>query len=187
MEVAVADTCFLIDWSRYSRRDLIYRLFKRVFIHEDTLNQLKSERALETIVRWIGGGFAGLYPWTKGDEEEVEELRALVRSNHRIPMLERPDMVALVAAKRGGMVLLSENTGVLRVCQYVPEYMAIKVYTALEVLEGLVLDRVIDVDRVEEYLDLIKEYEEETKHRFSERRILRSLNRVRGGLSLEED
>jgi hypothetical protein len=43
-EFAVADTCFLIDWSRYRKMGSIFRLFKVIFVPENVLNEIESER-----------------------------------------------------------------------------------------------------------------------------------------------
>jgi len=41
-EFAIADTCFLIDWARYRHRDVLFKLFKTVFVLETILREVKS-------------------------------------------------------------------------------------------------------------------------------------------------
>jgi hypothetical protein len=44
---AIADTCFLIDWSYWRYRDVLFELFKTVFIPENVLREVKSENTLD--------------------------------------------------------------------------------------------------------------------------------------------
>ena len=37
MMLGVVDACFLIDWSRYRRRELLASLFKAILVHEEVL------------------------------------------------------------------------------------------------------------------------------------------------------
>ncbi|RLG52018.1 MAG: hypothetical protein DRN99_07960 [Thermoproteota archaeon] len=48
--IAVCDTCFLIDWARYSRRELVFKAFRRLLTPKQVLDEVVSERTLEFIV-----------------------------------------------------------------------------------------------------------------------------------------
>ena len=137
------------------------------------MGQFRGEAVLELVAKWMGEGFLALIAWSMLDEEELGRLRGFIEANSRIPVLERPDLKSLVSAKRMGAVLLSENVGVLRVCQYVREYSQVRVFTALDVL-ALAVERGVGF----KLRQLIAEYEEDTKHRFSERRVIEALRRV---------
>jgi len=42
-DFAIADTCFLIDWSYWSHRNVLFKLFRAVFVPEVVLREVKSE------------------------------------------------------------------------------------------------------------------------------------------------
>ncbi|MCC6060950.1 MAG: hypothetical protein LM578_05425 [Desulfurococcaceae archaeon] len=43
-EFAIADTCFLIDWARYRHRDVLFKLFKTVFVPETILREVNKRK-----------------------------------------------------------------------------------------------------------------------------------------------
>ena len=43
------DTCFVIDWVRFSKREIIFEVFDLLYITTDALDELKSEEG----IRWI--------------------------------------------------------------------------------------------------------------------------------------
>ena len=181
--IGVIDTCFLIDWSRFRRRNVLKKLFNLLLIHEDILRQIKSEETIEYTSRLFAEGILRLYPWSEIDEREFINLRNQVSSNSRIPSLERPDILYLIIAYNNNAILLSENLGIHRVVQYHPKYSRVKVWTALDVLEQAVYSNVIRINSEEEFLHIIKEYVLDTYHSFRKKRIESSLNRVRKWLT----
>jgi len=46
MMMSVADTCFLIDWSRFSLRDILFELFDVVAVPEQVLAEVRREETL---------------------------------------------------------------------------------------------------------------------------------------------
>jgi len=179
MTIGVVDACFIIDWSRYKRRDRISNLFDIIYIHEEVMDQIRSIRAVEFTAQLMRLGVLRIYPWSRIEEEEFTRLRNEVLSNSRIPALERPDLLCLIIARTLEAVLISENIGVHRVVQYHPEYMHLRVWTALEVLENLVYRGAISVNSTDEFLDILKEYEEDTLHKFRSDRVNSVLRRMR--------
>ena len=167
----VADACFLIDWSRYRRRDLLEKLFNLILIHEETLLQLRSPPAIEYTSSLLASGLLRLYPWSSDDEKQYNKLREEVSLDPRLPSLERPDLLCLVIAHRTGSILLSENLGVLRVTQFHPLYSRVKVWTSLEVLENSVYSGLTDIDSLDEFLEIVREYEEDARHIFNKKRL----------------
>jgi hypothetical protein len=166
-----ADACFLIDWSRYRRKNILERLFDLLLIHEETLLQLRSPPAIEYVSSLLASGLLRLYPWSPDDERQYSRLRDEVSLDPRIPSLERPDLLCLVIAHRTGSVLLSENLGVLRVTQFHPLYSRVKIWTSLEVLENSVYNGLISIGSVDEFLGTVREYEEDARHIFNKRRL----------------
>ena len=43
---AISDTCFIIDWSYYKRRECLVRLFDIVLIPEQVLLEVEDERSI---------------------------------------------------------------------------------------------------------------------------------------------
>jgi predicted nucleic acid-binding protein len=42
---AIADTCFLIDWASWRQRDLLFKLFKTVFVPESVIKEISILKA----------------------------------------------------------------------------------------------------------------------------------------------
>jgi hypothetical protein len=175
----VADACFLIDWSRYRRKGILEKLFDLLLIHEETLLQLRSPPAIEYVSSLLASGLLRLYPWSPDDERQYSKLRDEVSLDPRIPSLERPDLLCLVIAHRTGSVLLSENLGVLRVTQFHPIYSRVKVWTSLEVLENSIYNGLISVSSMDEFLEILREYEEDARHIFNKRRVDAATRRLK--------
>ena len=53
MMLGVVDACFLIDWSRYRRRELLASLFEAILVHEEVLAQLRSPSAIDFASRAV--------------------------------------------------------------------------------------------------------------------------------------
>jgi len=180
--LGVVDACFLIDWSRYRRRELLASLFEAILVHEEVLAQLRSPSAIDFASRLLARGALRLYPWSTAEEELYVQLRDEVALDPRIPSLERPDLLCLVIARRTGAALLAENLGVLRVVQFHPAYSRVTAWTALEVLEQMVYRGLVEVGSTEEFLNVVSEYCEDTRHVFSSRRVKDVTGRVRAWL-----
>ncbi|MGC9107933.1 MAG: hypothetical protein ACP5IE_07070 [Infirmifilum sp.] len=77
-EFAVADTCFLIDWSRYRKMGSIFRLFKVIFVPENVLNEIESERTTSWISEGLRRDCLALY----APLDETGEVRELVEKSY---------------------------------------------------------------------------------------------------------
>ena len=177
--LGVLDACFIIDWSRYRRRKLLSKLFDIMYIHEEVLAQIRSIVAIEYVTELMARGTLRLYAWSDTDEVEFVRLREEVSSDPRIPAVERPDILCLIIAKSLNAILLSENVGIHRIVQYSPRYKDANVWTALEVLENMVYKELITIRNEEEFLDYIREYEEDTAHKFRRKRVEKCIKRLR--------
>ena len=150
--IGVVDACFIIDWCRYRRRELLERLFSVLFIHEETLGQLRSEKTITYVSDLLAKGKLRLYPWSHSEEDEYLRLRSEIVVDPRIPSLERPDMLCLIMAKRLNAILLSENIGIHRVIEFHSKYSNVVVWTALETLENIVYKGFLNVHSAEDFL-----------------------------------
>ncbi len=77
---AIADSSFLIDWSRYSRRDLLTRLFDVVHVPESVLREIQLPPAVDWVAERLADGSFALFTETPDMETRARELMALSRS-----------------------------------------------------------------------------------------------------------
>jgi hypothetical protein len=79
---AIADTSFLIDWARYSRRDLLWRLFDVVHLPESVLAEIYSEGTLAWIVDGLASRRMALFTET---DDVVDLARRIVSLSRALP------------------------------------------------------------------------------------------------------
>jgi predicted nucleic acid-binding protein len=154
---AVADTSFLIDWAKYSKRDLLFKLFNTVFIPESVLNEIKSEAT----IMWIASSMAiekmAVFTETSELEREALQLIELSRS-YPLKSIEYPEAICLALGKTRNYIVLSENGGAYAAqFAYLTE---VKVWRAFEVLYELLKMKLIPKE------DFYR-YQNETFHLFS--------------------
>ena len=167
-DFAIADTCFLIDWVRFRRRDLIFKLFKTVFIPESVLREIKSESTVMWVALNLASGNLALYTEVF---DEVEEARKITELSRRLPgaiSVDLPEALCMAVGRRRGYVVLTENRGAIMFADLVSDYNDVIVWRSLEVLLALHMRRLIDAD-CNNLSMLFREYEEDTKHIFPER------------------
>ena len=155
------DTCFLIDWARYRRRNILNRIFEYIFITEDVLLEVVSERTLEYVSKGLAEGFFVIYPFRREVEHLVRRAVELSARDPRVPALDPPEAYALAIAAREGAVCLTENRGVLLLVRYYEEFRHVKVWRSLELLR-YAAERGLITDLEEE----LRIYGEDTGHVF---------------------
>jgi predicted nucleic acid-binding protein len=174
-EFAIADTCFLIDWAAWRRRDLLLRLFRAVFVPELVLREVRSERTLEWIVEGLSRGSLALFTETP----DVLDLAVRVVERSRLlPVrgVDLPEAVCLAAGKLRGYIVITENRGALAAADLLEELSGVTVWRALELIaEGFRRGLLTGNPR-----EVFEEYERETGHRFP-RRDLEVVLRELGG------
>ncbi|MCD6084641.1 MAG: hypothetical protein J7J20_03775 [Desulfurococcales archaeon] len=176
--IAIADTCFLIDWARFRRRNVLFKLFRTVFVPEDVLNEVRSEQTVAWIAEGLSRDRLALYTPSRN---EVEEARALVEESRlkpQLPSIDLPEAICLVAGRRRGYVVLTENRGALLAPKYMREYSGVTVWRALEIILNAVMADVVSIDcsRPEEIFD---EYSSDTLHIFPAKALSRAVEEVR--------
>ena len=172
---AIADTCFLIDWSRWRRRDILFRLFRTVFVPERVLDEIRSENTLLWISELLSRGELALFTET---HEILEEARRLIEMTHGMPGLrgvDLPEAVCLVVGRRRGYVVLTENRGALMCVDIFSELSSVVVWRALEVIREAIIRGIISTGNP---LDVFREYESETRHYFPRRDLEEVLNEL---------
>jgi len=160
MRFAVADTCFLIDWSAWRRRDVLFELFPTVFVPESVLMEVKRESTLEWIADLLSRGSLALLTETP---DLVERARRLIERSRQVPGLrgiDLPESVCLAFGGSRGYVVLTENRGALMAADVLEELEGVEVWRALEVIaEGIRRGLLTGYDA-------FLEYELDTGHRF---------------------
>ncbi|MEM1547138.1 MAG: hypothetical protein QXP91_11875 [Candidatus Methanomethylicia archaeon] len=163
--IGVADTCFLIDWSSFSRRDLIKEVFSSILIMEQVLAEAKTRSVIEWIAKNLAEGFFILYTPL---EDEINEARELILRVARLPFTRRievPEALCLVIARKINSYVLTENRGALMVIDVFEEYSNVKAWRSLELLREIAVNK---LNRFKEASELIMFYQRETHHIFPE-------------------
>ncbi len=173
LNFAIADTCFLIDWASWSKRDVLFSLFTTVFVPESVLREVKSSKTIEWIANWLSSGRLALFTETP---DVLAEARELVERSRTIPgmrWVDLPEAVCLVAGRMRGYVVLTENRGALMAADMIPEYSGVRVWRSLELIAEAVRRGLISVES-------FKEYERETRHRFPREDLEAVLDELKG-------
>ncbi len=166
MHTGIADTSFIIDWAKYSRRDVIFRLFELIWLPEAVLAEVRSEHT----IAWIAGGLASENMAIFPDLPEIrgEALKIMeVSRKYPVKSLDYPEAFCLAVGRERKVIVLSENGGA-----YVAQFTflkGVKVWRAFEVLLEL-LKRGF-VGKEDFYT-----YQSETLHRFPRRDMERLEN-----------
>ena len=170
---AILDSCFIIDWSKFKKRDTLFEVFEAVYITPDVLNELKSEDVIAWIGEKISSGEIIIY---EADEEEKGKALEFVEATRKIPHYPSADFVealGLIIAKRYNMILISENRAVLYAPLTFPEFSSVSVWRGIDILAQIARD-------CSELDQLIDEYEAQTLRRYSKKVIERARERCKG-------
>ncbi|MFP3234672.1 MAG: DNA-binding protein [Sulfolobaceae archaeon] len=161
--IAITDTSFLIDWVKYTKRDLIFKLFELIYIPESVFNEVRSETTLLWIAEGLENNKMAIFP-------EISELRnealRLVLETRRLPIrpVDFPEAYCVVVGKVQNYIVLTENGGAVALVNYYDDYKEVKVMRALEVLIELYKRGFIQEIKGE-----VKDYSRQTNHLFSNR------------------
>ncbi len=164
------DTCFAIDWARYRRRDILFRVFDLVYVPEEVLREVRSESTLSWMVSSLSEGHMVIFTPTTSEVEEARRLVEYTRSLGHVPNLDMPEAICLVAARRQGYIVLTENRAAFFVPRLIPGYQEVRVWGALEVILTAIVEGVLEppCSSPTYYFD---EYSRDTLHLFSRRKL----------------
>ena len=180
MMMGVADTCFLIDWSRFGLRDVLFELFDVVAVPEQVLAEIRREETLSWLARELGREKLQLFTPTP---RQLDKAAELVRRSYAMPSIRRLDMpeaVCLIIGKDFDFVVLTENRGALMMAEALPDLSGVRVWRALEVLKECMKRGVLRVSDEEEVISMFKRYEEETLHIFPREELQIAIEEVLG-------
>jgi hypothetical protein len=160
---AVADASFLIDWARYSRSKLLFKLFEVVFIPESVLAELRGEKTLTWVAQGLEEGKLAVLPELPDASREALQL---VSRSRRLPVraVDYPEAYCMVIGRDLGYTVLTENGGALAVRDYDPAFAGVEVLRALDVLY-----RLWRLGHLESFKEELKLYERETKRLYTAR------------------
>jgi predicted nucleic acid-binding protein len=165
MKIGVIDTSFLIDWARYSKRDLLSKVYDKIIILSKILDEIKSEITLIYVVSEMEKQFFIYVDITSQIENRAMEI---VNQSLKSKRVDLPEALCLAYAENFGYDVLTENMGAIRFPSLV------KKIKAIDVLAEMYANCLID-DLKEE----IENYMRETKHKYSDEEIWRVINTTR--------
>ena len=174
----IADTCFLIDWSKYRYRDILFKIFRTVFVPEEVLREIKSEDTITWISRELARDNLSLYTVSRFEIDEARRLIEISREKPHLPSIDLPEAICLVIGRTRGYVVLTENRGALYIPRSVDEYRDVVVWRSLELLVNAVLYSILKVDCGSPDT-IFKEYMRDTLHLFPRKALEEAVERVR--------
>lgn len=171
--LAVADSCFLIDWAKYKKRDILRGIFKSVFITIDVMNEITSEETLSMVSEYLADGFFVPITLTNTEREKVHELMISYIKDDQAPTIHEPEASAVVFALNHGIeVVLSENTA-LKYRRWISKNP--DVWGALDVLKKALIDGLITTPNIKKEFET---YSQETKHLFRKKDIEKEIKEI---------
>jgi len=171
---AIADTSFVVDWVRYSKSELLFKVFNVVYMPESVLAEIKSERSLIWISKGLERGVLAVLPELPDISREALNL---VAKSRRLPVrpVDYPEAFCMVVGKRLNLVVLTENGGAVALRDYDPEYSGVEVWRGIDVLYAL-----WRFGHINSFKDELELYQQETKRTYS-RRDLAKYGGAHGG------
>ena len=164
--IASIDTCFIIDWSRYRKNYFLEKIFKYIFITEEIMNEISSEKTLEYLSRLLIKGFLIIYPFKTQLLSIIRRILDISITDPRIPSLDPPEAYAFAIAYKEKCICLTENKGIIRLIEYYDEFKGVKVWRSLELFKYLKnIGLIKDLERE------LENYSEDTGHVFPKKRF----------------
>ena len=162
LSIAVTDTCFLINWLRFRRRDDIFRLYQTIAIPLLVLDELGTTRS--RLAEWITSRRIIFIP--RINVIEIEAIRVVELAKTRsLPLVDPPEAYCLCIAKYRGYDVLTDNRAIKYIVREVEEFRNVKVLDSLDLLVSL-------YGSLRETLkSRVLEFSSDTGIRFSQRRL----------------
>jgi len=165
MGSAAIDTCFLINWARFSRREELELVFDRLFMPEPTFSEVKSDVALSLASEWLSRRFLVLVPVMPTDEREIEAVLKFVADHPELPSIDPPELYAFLLAKRLSIPLRTDNKAPKRISLASEDFSSVLVLDSLDVLK-LIAEKGHDI------AELVERFMEDTGFKFSRKRLV---------------
>jgi len=165
--MAVADTCFIIDWARYTRSRVLFQVFDRVLVPRQVLDEVRREPTVAFVAEGLARGHLAYYEPTPDALREADELVLKSLSTPSLRRVDLPEAVCLVMGRRLGFVVLTENLGAIALARSLDEYRGVEVWRSIDVLREAFRRRLLTGDPREE----VERFSRETKHVFREEEV----------------
>ena len=91
--LAIADTCLLIDWANYRRRNILAELFHAIYVPEQVLDEVKSEGVLSWITTNFASGTFILFTPTGDIINEARRIIDIVAKTPWARKIELPEAI----------------------------------------------------------------------------------------------
>lgn len=158
---SIADTSFIIDWSKYDKNGLLFEYYNIVYITESVLNEIKTELPLLWISSYLIEGKIKIL-------EETAEIRhkalRIVEMTRTLPVrsCDYPESVCLVHGKELGIHVLTENGGVFVAKDILDEFKDVQVLRGIDILYNLTL-----LGKISDFKEEVMKYMNITKHKYT--------------------
>jgi len=156
----------------------LFKLFSTVFVPEQVLDEVRSEETISWITRGLTEGVLALYTPVAS---EIEEARQLIERSHlhpQLPSMELPEALCLVAGRRRGYIVLTENRAALLAPRVFRDYGSVSVWRALEVILEAVKTGILEAD-CNRPGRVFEEYASDTLHVFPTKALQTAVEEVR--------
>ena len=174
---AIADTCFIVVWSKYSKSHILEEVFNTIYIPVEALQEIKSENVRSFVSKLLTRK-GRLYVPIPEVYREAEELVFKVNQLGLGVHIELPESICLVVGKRRGLVVLTENLGAVAIPHILETYELVQVWRSLEIIYEACKREILKQKSSSTFIRLIKEFETETGHKFRRSEVLKYVRRL---------
>ncbi|MCD6456564.1 MAG: hypothetical protein J7K81_07250 [Methanophagales archaeon] len=164
----VIDTCFLVDWVDYRRRDILKLIFDEVILLSEIEKEISDQKARKIIRNWMDERFMKFIRPSQRDINEAIELTTNSYLSTLIGEIHYADALIIAHAKNTGIKnIISENHAVLHLPEHHPLYMDVVVLTAGDIILHAAKMGYINVRSEDDFANILGEYQKETKRKYS--------------------
>ena len=134
MPLAVADTCFLINWLSFRRWEDIFRLFHRILLPSIMVPELRSQRVRSRVEELAYSGRLVVLPRVDYVDREALRIFNLVNSTPGLPRIDEPEAYGLAYAALHGIPFLTDNASPRIAVRSLSPLRGVTVYDSLDLL-----------------------------------------------------
>jgi hypothetical protein len=163
VSLAVADTCFLINWLSFRRWEDLFRLFYRILLPSIMVPELRSQNVRSRIEELAYRGRLAILPRIDYVDREALRIFNLVNSTPGLPRIDEPEAYGLAYAALHGIPFLTDNASPKVAAGSLSSLMGVRVYDSLDLLVLLY--------RGSELREAVREFMSDTSIVFSRERL----------------
>lgn len=171
---AIIDTCFLVDWVDYKRRDILKLVFDEIILLSEIEKEISDQKARKNIRNWMDDRFMKFIRPSQRDINDAIELTTDSYLSTLIGEIHYADALIVAHAKNTEIKnIISENHAVIHLPLHHPLYRDVVVLTAGDVILHAAKKGNINVKSAEDFVNMLDEYQKETKRKYSTQFIQR--------------